>query len=236
MTVVEKTDRRLSLSRWRLTAMIIVDLLMILLEFLALRSCWEDSRTGMFYYYTQDSNLLAMLVCILSVVTAAVLMIRGGRTIPRWLALLRLTATGCVTLTLLIAAFVLVPLESHGSLLLLRMEFVDFMLSGSMLYLHTVCPLLMIFSLLFLWGTSRLKLRHALLAVIPTILYGVILLRLNITGRYAGPYPFLYVHRQPVFMTVIWCAAIVGGTFLIMQGLRLLSRFTAGRFWWQDKN
>ena len=30
-----------------------------------------------------------------------------------------------------------------------------------------------------------------------------------------GPYPFLYVYKQPVYMSVLWCVIILGGAYLI---------------------
>ena len=50
-------------------------------------------------------------------------------------------------------------------------------------------------------------------AVYFTIAYAIVFITLNILKVYEGPYPFLMVYKQPVYMSIIWFILIVGGAF-----------------------
>lgn len=50
-------------------------------------------------------------------------------------------------------------------------------------------------------------------AIYFTIAYAVVFIILNILKVYDGPYPFLQVYNQPIYMSVIWFIVIVGGAF-----------------------
>ena len=45
---------------------------------------------------------------------------------------------------------------------------------------------------------------------------------LNIAKLYVGPYPFLHVYEQPVYMTVFWIFAIIGGNVLIARLVQMV--------------
>lgn len=50
-------------------------------------------------------------------------------------------------------------------------------------------------------------------AVIPTLIYGILLIICNITNVVYGPYPFLHVHEQSVMASILWFAGILLGTY-----------------------
>jgi len=43
-----------------------------------------------------------------------------------------------------------------------------------------------------------------------------------------GPYPFLRVNEQPVYMSVLWVAVIMGGAYLLAWLILLASRRYSG--------
>ena len=92
-----------------------------------------------------------------------------------------------------------------------------------MLYHHTICPLLAVASFLFIEKeeVTREDVRWSL---VPTLLYGTVMIILNIVGVVVGPYPFLMVRYQPWYMSVIWVIVIVGGAGLLSMGLRKLHK------------
>ena len=69
-----------------------------------------------------------------------------------------------------------------------------------------------------------LPLRDAAIAVIPTLIYAIIALILNLARRMDGPYPFLRVYRQPVSASAFWFAAILGGNYLIALAVRAMAK------------
>ena len=66
---------------------------------------------------------------------------------------------------------------------------------GNMFEHHLLCPLLSLFSFMFL-EDYKLKLNNIKYPVIITTIYGFILILLNIFKVIDGPYPFLRVYNQ----------------------------------------
>ncbi|MBQ2956923.1 MAG: hypothetical protein IJE08_10725 [Clostridia bacterium] len=219
---------RIVSARVRMAVLLICDLIMILWESRALREIWQESGTRMFRYYTHDSNLLALLVCVFCAAAGLIALARGKTAMPRALKSLRLLAACGLMITFSVTAFVNIPIESGGSLQRYFHEVESNMLRGNLLYLHTLCPLLLFFSFVFLEKGRPLPRTHALLILPPTVLYGAITLYKNISHAYGGPYPFFHVYEQPVYMTALWMLLILLGAWLISLGLlelnRLLSR------------
>ena len=94
---------------------------------------------------------------------------------------------------------------------------------GDMLYHHLLCPVLALIVLVAL-ERPALPLRDAALAVIPTLVYAIITLILNLARRLDGPYPFLRVYRQPVSASAFWFVAILGGNYLIALAVRAIAK------------
>ena len=177
---------------------------------------WEARSLGwaQFCYYTQISNLLAGIVSII-LVLSLLRKIRDGIPVPAWLTFLKYTTTIMLTQTFLILLTVLSP--TMGGMKLL-------MLGPIVRYFHTLCPLLAMISFLCVdpQETSMAK-RHTALAMVPTLLYGAVAIILNVLRVWHGPYPFLYVYEQPVWLTAVWVVVILGAAFLIALLLRVVN-------------
>ena len=193
-------------AKLRAVLLLLMDLAMVVMEWRALSDTWRGSGTKMLRYYTNDSNILAMAVCAVCLPVGLFCLLKD-RPLPKWMQRIRHIAASCLMVTFIVAACILVPMEAHNT-------FYDFMIEGDYLYVHTLCPLLMLLSVA-VQGGKRLTAKHALAAVIPTAIYGAVSIFMNIRGAYEGPYPFLRVMRQPVYMSVLWCIVIVGGNFCI---------------------
>ena len=74
-----------------------------------------------------------------------------------------------------------------------------FLLETNGLFHHLLCPILAVACLPFLHPMRK---KDALLAVIPTFIYRVILYTLNYFRKVDGPYPFLKIHDQPWYMSI----------------------------------
>ena len=59
--------------------------------------------------------------------------------------------------------------------------------------------------------------------MIPTIIYAAVMIVLNLLKVLRGPYPFLYVYEQPIYMSVIWAVAILALTYILGLILRVLN-------------
>ena len=63
--------------------------------------------------------------------------------------------------------------------------------------------------------------------MLPTLIYALILMALNLMRVVEGPYPFLRVYEQPVYMSIIWVIVILGSAYGIAFLLAsLLNRLT----------
>ena len=201
-------------SRLHILLLLAIDLVMIAMEWPTLSREWKDNGPWMLRFYTQSSNVLAMFTCILCAGCEIYCLVRGCP-LPRWEQIIRYISTCCLMVTMIVAACILVPLDKGNT-------FRGFMLEGGLLYLHTLCPLVMLAGCL-LHGGAPLTIAHAMIAVIPTIIYGIITLIMNARMVYTGPYFFFRIHQQPWYMTVMWMAVIVGGNFVVSWLLGKLS-------------
>lgn len=172
---------------------------------------------GQFVYYTQCSNYLLLfatavhLYCLLRSRLNPGKAGKGGEIgVPKAVEQAKYYATCLTTVTILVTVFILVPWYGHP-------EF--FLLQSNGLFHHLLCPILAVASLPLL---GRMEKRDVLFAMIPTVVYGVVMYIMNFLRIYDGPYPFLRVHNQPWYMSVLWFLALAGLAFCIAFVLRKL--------------
>ena len=60
--------------------------------------------------------------------------------------------------------------------------------------------------------------------MIPTLIYAIVLIILNIKGIVDGPYAFLRFNFQPLYQSVLWFILIVGITYPIGLVLNKLKK------------
>ena len=160
-----------------------------------------------FEYYTEDSNILAGIGSLLFVIYSI-----RNKEIPMWLVMLRYISVCCLVVTFIVVVFVLIPTMSNSYLEGVR----HLLLSGSMLFHHFLCPVISFLSFVLFEKDERLnKKKYIYYPFIPTLIYGFILITLNILRKVIGPYPFLMVYYQPWYMTIIWIFVIGIGNYLI---------------------
>ncbi len=183
--------------------------ILVILEVIALIHDIKAFGAGMFQYYTIDSNVLQLVVSVCFLVY----FLRRKRN-PVWLAVLHLICAVCLTVTFLIAAFVLAP---QGG-------FAYYFLSDVAPINHFLGPVISVVTCVFLPADVSIQKRMVLAPVAATLLYGIIALILNIARVLDGPYFFLRVYEEPVSTVVMW--------FLIIAGLCLA--FSALYIWLRD--
>jgi hypothetical protein len=147
--------------------------------------------TALFSYYTIDSNVLQTLV---SSGMAYLLLTGQEDEIPSWLSVLHLVCAVALTITFLIAALVLAPQEGFAYYFLENVAPIN----------HFLAPLLSVLSFLFLGTGEGLPKKAALAPVAATMLYGGVLLLLNITRVVDGPYFFLRVYETAPGTIAMW--------------------------------
>ena len=168
-------------------------------------------------YYTQDSNLFMLIVAAMAVVFL-VRKIFWHKEFPKWFSLLKYTVTLALLVTTLVVLFVLAPAIGwpFGYRLLLFM--------GPMYYTHLACPLIAVVSFCVFERHDLSDKRDPFLALVYTIIYAIVLLALNITHLVNGPYPFLMVYNQSVWVTALWMIGILGGAYVLALLLRFFRK------------
>ena len=207
------------MKRSRLTAILLCDIVMILLESAGLFLSAEQYGAGMFRFYTQDSNLFALLVCLTDASFTVRCLKKGEPCPPAWVRLLKYLAACCLAVTFLVVLLILLPMLRFSPYAVSAM-----LLVGSAPFLHVLCPLLLIGEFLFLELPPFSGWKHVTSALVPTCLYAAAAMTCNLLRILDGPYPFLRVLAQPVWMSVLWGLGILGGCFVIAWLFWFLNR------------
>lgn len=179
---------------------------------------WTLSNIGIrtFVYYTTDSNLFSLITnCIFSIFLAKALIENNPDIIPHWVRILKLMSVTCLALTFFsVTLFTSFTEETYA----------DMLFKDDRIFFHVLCPILSIISYIFFELHSELKTVHSLIAIIPTLLYAAVILILNIRYIVYGPYPFLYIYEQSIFISCFWFIATVGGAFILSVPIRIFGK------------
>ena len=173
-----------------------INSIIVILELIGLVMSLNISGLGILQYFTELSNIFAMITSLLLV--GCFIKKKENKIIN----LLNYISTCCLMTTFLVVLFVLGPMMGYRE-----------MFFGSYMILHhLICPILAIINFIFCSG--KLIKNSVLFSIIPVLVYGIITLILNIIRLMYGPYPFLHVYEQPIYMTFIWFISIIGGSFI----------------------
>lgn len=85
-----------------------------------------------------------------------------------------------------------------------------------------VGPLLNIVSFIFFERENTLSKKQPLLAIIPTIIYAIFAIILNLLKVIDGPYFFLKIYEQPIWEVIMWLVIIGILVFIIAFLLKKL--------------
>ena len=188
--------------------MLYLDIALIAGELAGLVLASFENGWGQFAYYTQNSNYF-----LLAATLAHLYFLLKKQPVPKAVNRLKYIATCTTTVTFAVALTVLLPMYKR--------PYITF-LNGANLFQHTLCPLLGFVTLLFMDPVEK---RDSILALIPTGIYALVMIPLNFFRVYDGPYPFLKVHNQPWYMSIVWLLAIS----LVAFGAAVLLRKVCGK-------
>lgn len=181
---------------------LILNLIIVILEVIALFVTYKNQHRISIEYYTEDSNILALISSLIYS-----LYIIFNKEIPGWLQKFKYMTTVCITLTFIVVLLILAPMYNFNY---------TFMLTyGSMLYMHLLCPIIGIITFIYFDDMSSIDKKDIKKGTLLTLVYAVIIISLNILRLIEGPYPFLFVYKQPIYMSIIWFVIIIGFSYLI---------------------
>lgn len=186
----------------RKKAIIVTNIVIVLLEMIGLVYSVFEYGWGMFRFYTQDSNFFAIFACI-----ALLVYLLKGDVVPKWVTKVRYVAMLMLVITFFVTAFVLAPMYGKYYMVMFT--------EGSKLYQHLLCPVLYFVSFFAFERRVPKEKSCMFCGLVPTIIYAVILLILNLLRVVDGPYPFLRVYNQPIYMSFVWAVSIFGFAFMV---------------------
>jgi len=198
-----------------------ISLVIVVLEVVALIMVIRSMGWGMFVYYTQDSNLLLLIASAIWAF-CCFRRLRDGVAIPQWVRVLKFAATGTVFVTFVVVIAVLVPMGA-GS-------FSEMLFDGSMLFCHTLCPILAVVSFVLFEGEPRLEVESTAAALCPTVVYAIVAIIMNLIGAWYGPYPFLHIFEQPAWISLVWVILLGGGAWFLAWLLYQLNRLATREY------
>lgn len=193
MNRIKKEDR----------AVFYVNLILVILETVAFAHDIYAFRYGLFEWYTVDSNVLQLVASVW-----VICCVLRNKQFPKILTVAHFISAVGLTVTFLIAAFVLAP---EGGI-------AYYFLNDVAPINHFIGPLLSVISLLFLEKTERLSLSTIIWPAVASLTYGAIALVLNAVRIMDGPYFFLKVYEQSAGVIILWFAIIA----VLCLGLALL--------------
>ena len=169
-----------------------------------------DARV-LFHYFTVNSNFLTAIASG-TIIAYAVDGIRKKRfTYPKWTALLHYSGTVCTTLTMVFAIGLISWYDP-------RMAF-----GGTNLFLHLICPLLVLIAFFLVESDNNYTVRDTLIVLIPFAIYCVIYLyEVVIVGPEQGGWQDFY-HFTDFVPIYVALPAMCLLAFGIATGIRLLS-------------
>lgn len=186
-----------------------LNFIIIVCETIALTSSIINEGIGLFRFYTKDSNILLFIASIITFIYLLLEVVYKKKIMPKWTKVLKYVSVCTVTLTFVTVVLVLSPMYDDGNALWMML------FDGTMLYYHTICPMLAIVSFLFFEENYCMNIKSTLYGVIPTFAYAAVVFPLNILKIMVGPYPFLFVYEQPWYMSIIWSIVMLGGSYLL---------------------
>lgn len=193
---------------------VIMEIISLIMGFL-LR--WNEYKLKAFLFYTQDSNLFALIACSVMTFSQIRCLSKKQITAPKYACRMKYMAACALSLTFLVVLFILIPLAGFDS-------FSDKLFADTKLYHHFLCPILTVISFLYFEDYHDLTLKDATYAIIPTFTYALIMIMLNILHIIDGPYPYLRVYNQPIYMSIFWCFFILIGAYVIAMVLLYLNQ------------
>lgn len=189
---------------------IVLNLLIIIFEIIGFAFAIKDFGYSIFEFYTQDSNLIVLISSIIYL-----LFLVQNKKIPSSIMWFKFTGAVSISVTFLVVIFVLSWM--NGGL-------INMLFTRSMLYHHTICPILTIISFIFFEKYDFRNYKDTLKTTYFTLIYAFVLIILNVLHIVNGPYPFLMVYNQSILASIIWFILIIGGTFLTATFLKYANK------------
>lgn len=195
------------MSRNKLLAFLFFNLAITILEAIGLITSFMQLALNSLMFYTELSNIFLFLTALINIYFALRELLNKKTSIPKAVWSLSHAAVSATTVTFLVVVFVLSWMVG---------DLIYVLTHGSMLYTHTLCPILGIISFI-LFAPKVFTRKSALYTLSFTLIYAIVAILLNILRVWHGPYPFLLVYEQPIWASIAWFVGILLGAYGISR-------------------
>ncbi len=186
-----------------------LNMLLIIFECIGFILSIAEYNTIHFEYYTEDSNFIALIASLTFIIFMGI-----NKKVPRLVSIFKYISNICLTLTCFVVIFILLPMYDY--------DFAMLLFDGPILYHHLLCPIISLISFFFYDDLGKLTKSDSIKGMSFTILYGLVLIPLNIFMIVEGPYPFLMVKDQSIVVSIFWMILLLSLVGLISYVLRKL--------------
>ncbi len=194
-----------------------LNLLFIEFEVVAFILMLACNGTKIFMFYTDLSNIFALVVAIIYFAYQTLELFNVTHNIPQKLVAIRYFSVCGLFVTFVVVGAVLAPYFGLWGYVFLYFK-------RAMLFTHFLCPVTLICAFVIVERENYFNPIIALCAVLPTFVYGIIAIFLNCIKVWAGPYPFFFVYYNGAILTLVW----VVGLLAVVYVLNLILFFANG--------
>ncbi len=172
-------------------------------------------ESDIFLHFTNDINILLLVSNIVYILTLLI-----KKDVAFIGLLLRYMATACLVLIFIATFYLASTIETN------YVEGLKFYLTDkSFLFFNLLNPIISVVSFTRFEGDRRLNKKKTIyLAMLPTLLYGIVLVILNLTNTVVGPYPFLMVNANAPLVSIICMIVILVLNYLIARFILLFNQ------------
>ena len=195
-------------EKFNIIALLLSNSILFVLEWIACFLMFVENKWKCFMFYTDIANAFALVVSGITIVSAIVALAKNKPHIPKWVQVIKFVSTTMLLITITIVVAFLAPCFGFNGYLV-------FLFGGTMLFTHTICPLYALIGSVVLERGSYYHFKITSFVILPTLLYGIIMLVLNIFKVVVGPYPFFMVYNFNWFITTIWCVGVIIWSYLM---------------------
>lgn len=188
---------------------IFLNLTIVIMEIIAFIVTIQERHKITFEFYTEESNILALVTSLLFLIY----LLKNNK-VPKWLGYLKYMSTIALVLTILVVIFILCPDNDFN--------FGFMLFYKSLLVHHFLAPIISFITFVFFDEIKVNTIKENFIGVLFTLLYGIVIIPLNIIRVIEGPYPFLLVYEQPVWKSIIWVIFLLGFAYIIGLVIRKL--------------
>lgn len=144
-------------------------------------------KTTWLRYFTNLSNILVAIASLVTLIFNCKMAYKDKFFLPKWVMVLKFSATVSVTLTLMTVVCFLAPITTKMGLSYFHL------FEGNYFFLHFFTPVLAIISVIFFERTKDFKFKYCLFGILPTVLYSIAYIyQVVFVGKDNGGWPDFY--------------------------------------------